>query len=301
MCVDPIEKKPLYHFYPGTNVLSMGTRGCNFHCPGCQNWEISHDSPDEFGRNMEAMTPVESVDVAVRTGCAGICWTYNDPTIWLEQTLEAMIEAKARGLYSAYITNGYATPEHLDMIGPYLTAWRLDLKGFTKESYKHITGLARWEEILDIAKRAQFHWKMHVEVVTNVTPTMNDDEKTLRDIARWIKTELGEMTPWHATRFHPYLDLSHLPPTPIRALERAYEIGREEGLKYVYVGNLPGHAWEDTYCHGCGKAVIQRRGFAVARATLRKGLCPHCGTRIPGRFPDTIPSSTGARTPILHT
>ena len=151
VCVDPIEKKPLFHFYPGTNVLSMGTRGCNFRCPGCQNWEISHDSPDLDGANMESLLPVASVDLAERTGCAGICWTYNDPTIWIEQTFEAMVEAKRRGLYSAYITNGYATPEHLERVAPYLTAWRLDLKGFSRESYKEITGLARWEEILEIA------------------------------------------------------------------------------------------------------------------------------------------------------
>lgn len=300
MCVDPIEKKPLYHFFPGSNVLSMGTRGCNFRCPGCQNWEISHDSPDEVGRNMEKLSPIDSVEMAVQTGCAGICWTYNEPSIWLEHTLEAMVEAKKRGLYSAYVTNGYATPEHLDLVGPHLTAWRLDLKGFSRESYKHVTGLARWEEILDVAVRAKSRWGMHVEVVTNVTPTINDDEKILRDIARWIKTDLGEMTPWHVTRFHPYLDLSHLPATPVGTVERAHDIGLEEGLKYVYVGNLPGHRWEDTYCHGCGKAVIRRRGFAVAKALLKKGRCGSCNTEIPGRFPDSISSSSGDRTPILH-
>jgi pyruvate formate lyase activating enzyme len=279
----------------------MGTRGCNFKCPGCQNWEISHDSPEEDGANMEDLAPVESVEMAERTGCAGICWTYNDPTIWLEQTFEAMVEAKRRGLYSAYITNGYATPEQMEMIGPYLTAWRLDLKGFSRESYKNITGLARWEEILDIAKLAKFKYEMHTECVTNVTPSINDDEKLLRDMARWIKNDLGEFTPWHVTRFVPHLDLSHLPPTPVRTLERAAEIGREEGLRYVYLGNVWNHPWEDTYCHACGERVIQRSGFAVARATLRDGRCPRCETRIPGRFPTRIESTSGRRIPILHT
>ncbi len=299
VCIDPIEKKPLYHIFPGTKILSMGTRGCNFRCPGCQNWEISHDSPDRFGENMEKLDPAESARMAKRLDCQGIGWTYNDPTIWLEHTLEAMIEAKKLGIYSAYMTNGYATPEHLEMIGPYLTAWRVDIKGFSRESYKEISGLARWDAVLEMTKLAQRKYGMHVECVTNVTPTINDSEETARAIARWIKAELGEFTPWHVTRFHPYLDLSHLPATPIRTLERFYEIGREEGLKYVYLGNVPGHPGEDTYCHSCGKCVIQRRGFAVARAQLRDGKCPFCDTAIPGRFQKEIGSTTGARTPVL--
>ena len=299
VCVDPIEKKPLFHFYPGTNVLSMGTRGCNFRCPGCQNWEISHDSPDLDGANMESLLPVASVDLAERTGCAGICWTYNDPTIWIEQTFEAMVEAKRRGLYSAYITNGYATPEHLERVAPYLTAWRLDLKGFSRESYKEITGLARWEEILEIARAAKLICGMHTEVVTNVTPGINDDEKMLRDMARWIRDDLGAETPWHVTRFVPHLDLSHVPPTPVRTLERAYEIGREAGLQYVYLGNVWNHRWEDTYCHACGEVVVKRSGFAVSRASLRDGRCPRCDTVIPGRFQETIDATSGRRRPIL--
>lgn len=301
VCVDSIEKKPLYHFYPGTKILSMGTRGCNFKCPGCQNWEISHDSPDELGRNMEKLTPADSVALAKRLGCHGIGWTYNDPSIWLEHTLEAAQRAREEGFYSAYMTNGYATPEALDAIGPYLTAYRVDIKAFSRGSYKDISGLGRFEEILEVTKRAKFHWNMHVECVTNITPTINDDEKLLRDMARWIKNDLGEFTPWHVTRFYPYLDLSHIPPTPVKTLERVYEIGREEGLKYVYVGNLPGHPWEDTYCHHCGECIIKRRGFAVAQAKLVDGKCPHCHTDIPGRWQDRIESSTGERIPVLHT
>lgn len=299
VCADPIEKKPLFHFYPGTMVLSMGTRGCNFHCPGCQNWEISHDRPDDVGGNLEELDPVASVDLAERTGCAGICWTYNDPTIWVEHTHEAMVEAWKRGLYTCYITNGYATREHLDLVGPYLTAWRLDLKGFSRESYKAITKIARWEELLEIAARAKHHWGMHVEVVTNVTPTKNDDPALLRDMARWIRDTLGPFTPWHLTRFFPYLDLSHLPPTPIRTLEQAAEIGREEGLHYVYIGNVPGHPWENTYCHACGALVIERHHFAVRRARVFSGTCSSCGTQIPGRWQTRIEPTTGRRLAIL--
>jgi len=298
VCIDPIEKKPLYHFYPGSRILSMGTRGCNFRCPGCQNWEISHDSPDPLGSNMEELAPVESVTLARERGCQGIGWTYNDPTIWIEHTLEAMIEAKKQGLYSAYMTNGYATQEHLELIGPYLTAWRVDIKGFSRESYKKVTGLARWDAVLEMTQIAQHQWNMHVECVTNVTPTLNDDDATAHGIAGWIRERLGPMTPWHVTRFHPYLDLSHLPSTPIPTLERFYEIGREEGLKYVYLGNVPGHPAEDTYCHGCGRVVIRRRGFAVAEGVLRDGQCPYCATVIPGRFQKSIGRTSGDRTPI---
>ena len=280
----------------------MGTRGCNFHCPGCQNWQISHDNPDEVGGNMEKMGPEESAHLAKKMGCAGICWTYNDPTIWIEQTLPAMKEAGKLGLYSAYVTNGYATPEHMELIGPHLTAWRVDIKGFSRATYKKISKIARFEPLLEMTKLAQTTYGMHVECVTNVTPTINDDEQEIRDLARWIKTELGEFTPWHVTRFHPYLDLSHLPATPVKTLERTYEIGREEGLKYVYTGNLPGHRWEDTYCHNCGKCIIQRRHFAIANATMKNGKCPHCATAIPGRWDiGEIPSTSGDREPVLFT
>jgi pyruvate formate lyase activating enzyme len=301
VCIDPIEKKPLYHFYPGSTILSMGTRGCNFRCPGCQNWEISHDAPDSLGDNMEDLAPAESARLARRQGCQGIGWTYNDPTIWLEHTLEAMIEAKRLGLYSAFMTNGYATEEQMEMIGPYLTAWRVDIKGFSRESYKKVTGLARWDAVLEMTKLAYHRYKMHVECVTNVTPTINDGEDIAHGIASWIRDQLGPTTPWHVTRFVPYLDLSHLPPTPLGRLERFCEIGREEGLKYVYIGNVPGHPWEDTYCHHCGERVIRRRGFAVAQATLRDGKCPACSTAIPGRFQTAIDPTSGERRPILFT
>ena len=295
-CVDPVEKKPLYHFFPGSRILSMGTRGCNFRCPGCQNWEISHDSPGRLGENMEDLDPAESARLAARLGCQGIGWTYNDPTIWLEHTLEAMIEAKRLGLYTAYMTNGYATEEHMELIGSHLDAWRVDIKGFSRSVYKGISGLARWEPVLEMTELAARKYKMHVECVTNVTPTVNDDEATARGIASWIRDHLGPTTPWHVTRFHPYLDLSHLPSTPIPTLERFREIGLEEGLKYVYLGNVPGHPGDDTYCHGCGARVIRRSGFAVAQAGLRDGLCPACGTAVPGRFQAAIDPTSGDRT-----
>ncbi len=282
--LDPIEKKPVYHFLPGSRIFSMGSLGCNFHCPGCQNWEISHESPADSAFGMHPLTPEQAVEEAVRGGARGICWTYNDPTIWLEYTLEGARLAKSRGLYTAYITNGYATPEHLELIAPHLDIWRVDIKGFSRETYKKISGLARFEPVLEMAERAKHHYKLHVECVTNVTPGISDSDETLRGIASWIREKLGPETPWHVTRFVPYLQLSHVPPTPLRTLERAIRIGKEAGLNYVYIGNIPGHPSESTYCPGCGDAVIERSGYSVPRVHLKDGRCPACRTEIPGRW-----------------
>ncbi|MBI3097818.1 MAG: AmmeMemoRadiSam system radical SAM enzyme [Planctomycetes bacterium] len=300
VCIDPIEKKPLFHFNPGTQILSMGTRGCNFKCPGCQNWEISHDKPDLDGENLEDCPPAESVRLALRHGAQGICWTYNDPSIWLEQTLETAVLAKEKELYTAYVTNGYATPEQVDTIGPYLDAYRVDLKGADRASYQKIAGLkVDWLAILDGTRRAKEKWGMHVECVTNVTPTINDSDEVLRQIARWIVEYLGRDTAWHVTRFYPYLKYDHLPPTPVSTIERAAEIGRGEGLQFVYVGNLPGHHGEDTVCPGCGKTLLRRHGFAVTEAHLTPaGHCAFCDRAIPGRWGTIVGRTSGVRRPL---
>jgi pyruvate formate lyase activating enzyme len=296
---DPIEKKPVYHFRPGTQILSMGTLGCNFRCPGCQNWEISHDSPDEIAGNLRELPPAVAVELAERSGCGAICWTYNDPTIWIEYTFDTALLARRRGLATAYITNGYATREQLDMIAPVLDIWRVDIKGFSRESYKAVAGIARWQAVLEMTARARHLRGLWVECVTNVTPGINDSDEVLRGIARWIRADLGPDTPWHVTRFYPHLELSHVEPTPIVTIERARAIGLEEGLRYVYVGNIPGHPGEDTYCHGCGERVIRRAGFAIAQATLVGGACPRCGTRIPGRFDAAVGPTSGRRTLLV--
>jgi pyruvate formate lyase activating enzyme len=277
--VDPVEKKPLFHVEPGSKVYSLGSVGCSFRCPGCQNWQITRGSPDD---GMEPMEPETAAEEAVRLGCRGIAWTYNDPVIWIEQTLPGARRARELGLFTVYVTNGYATPEHLELIGPHLSVWRVDLKGFSRATYKRVSGVARFEPVLEATLLAKRRYGMHVECVTNVTPTVNDDEKELRDLARWIRTELGPLTPWHVTRFFPYLELSHLPPTPLRTLERAMEIGREEGLRYVYVGNVAHHPAENTLCHACGALLVARDGYAVRVEALRDGRCSRCGAAIPG-------------------
>ncbi len=281
---DPIEKKPLYHFFPGTRILSLGTLGCNFRCPGCQNWELSHAGSGQIERGTMELTAEETLRLMQESGCAGICWTYNDPTIWLEYTLECAALAKRHGFYTAYITNGFTTPEALDLIGPYLDAFRVDLKGYEPATYKKIAGLGRLDRILEASVRAKEKWGMHVECVTNLTPGINDDPAEIRQIARAIRERLGRDTPWHITRFFPYLDLSHLSPTPVSAIERAVGMGREEGLWYVYGGNLPDHPLEDTRCHGCGELLIRRSGFQIIENRLEKDRCPFCGDRVPGRF-----------------
>jgi pyruvate formate lyase activating enzyme len=281
---DPIEKKPLYHFYPASRILSLGTLGCNFRCPGCQNWEISHAGSGSLETGTVELMADQTLDLMEENGCSGICWTYNDPSIWLEYTLEGARLAKQHGYYAVYITNGFTTPEALDMIGQYLDAFRVDLKGFEGATYKKIAGLGRIEKVLEAAVRAKRKWGMHVECVTNVTPGMNDSPEELRKIAMAIRTELGVDTPWHLTRFYPYLDLAHLKPTPLSVLERAVEIGRQEGLWYVYIGNVPGHPWENTYCHGCQTLLIKREGYLILENNLLGGRCPSCHISIPGRF-----------------
>ena len=281
--INPIEKKPVFHFYPGSRWLSLGSLGCNFRCPGCQNWEIAHAK----GKGVEGgqfLAPADSIRLAKREGCLGISWTFNEPTIWFEYTLEGAKQAKSEGLFTNYVTNGYITQEALDEIGPYLDLFRVDIKGFSKTTYRRIGHIPDFAGILNVTKRAKERWGMHVEVVTNITPGYNDDPDELRDMARWISKELGDSTPWHVTRFHPHRHLSHLMPTPIKTLERARQIGMEEGLKFVYIGNVPGHPGENTYCPKCGILLIERYVFDITAYNLAHGKCSRCITPIPGRF-----------------
>ncbi len=284
IAISPIEKKPLFHFYPGSNWLSLGTLGCNFRCPGCQNWEIAHSNLNSDKNRFQLITPEESIRLAKEYNCKGISWTYNEPTIWFEYTLDSAKLAKKNSLLTNYVTNGYITPEALDLIAPYLDSFRVDLKGFSSNFYEKICHIKNFTGILDVTKRAKEKWGMHVEIITNLIPGYNDDEKQLHNITSWIAKELGEMTPWHLTRFMPYLELKSLNPTPVATLEKAREIGFSAGLKYVYLGNVPGHKGENTYCHNCKKLLIERYGIITLDNKIKEGKCPYCGTRIPGRF-----------------
>jgi pyruvate formate lyase activating enzyme len=282
--VSPIEKKPLFHFYPGSQWLSLGTLGCNFRCPGCQNWDIAHAKTDLSKYQVEYITPEESVDLAKRYNCKGISWTYNEPTVWFEYTLDGARLAKENGLLTNYVTNGFITKEALDLIGPYLDVFRVDLKGFSDDFYKRVCHVDDFRGILEVTKRAKEKWGMWVEIITNVIPGYSDDEKQLRGIASWIKNDLGEDTPWHVTQFVPHLELLHIPTTPISTLVKAREIGLKEGLQYVYLGNVWGHPAENTHCHKCKKLLIERKGFYISRNYIKAGKCPFCGSVIPGKF-----------------
>ncbi|MBI4187280.1 MAG: AmmeMemoRadiSam system radical SAM enzyme [Chloroflexi bacterium] len=286
VAADPIEKKPLFHFFPGTQVFSLGGWGCNFHCQGCQNWEISCPSDDQPWRNSREISPQQAVELAGRYGCQGIAWTYNEPTMWFEYTLDSARLARENGLYTVYVTNGYMTPEALDELGPYLGAWRVDVKGFSDAFYRSLARISHWQGILEVAERAKHKWNMHVEVVTNIIPTMNDDDQQLEGIAGWISEKLGELTPWHVTRFYPQYNMTSLPPTPISTIEHAYEIGKRAGLKFVYAGNIPGHHSESTLCYSCGRQVVQRFGYQTTAVGLKDSSCKSCGAELNFRTPD---------------
>ena len=274
---DPVEKKPLFHFHPGSMVFSLGTLGCNFHCKHCQNWQISSADSSALRLGCEEIPPQTAIDLTIRYRCQGIAWTYNEPAIWFEYTYDCARLAKQHNLYTIYVTNGYSTPEALDSIGPYLDAWRVDIKGFSDRLYRDLAKVPHWREILSTAKRAKEKWNMHVEVVTNIIPTMNDDDEQLKGIAAWIHDELGDMTPWHVTRFYPHHHLMHLPPTPISTLEKACDIGHRAGLKFIYTGNVPGHKDENTICYSCGKTVIERYGYQTKPVGTENGRCKFCG------------------------
>lgn len=278
VAADPIEKKPLFHFHPGTTALSLGSIGCNYRCIHCQNWGIAHVKPE--GRDVPGVVdlpPGRAVESAVESGCAGVAWTYNEPTIWIEYTLESAELCRRKNLYTVYVTNGYTTTEALDAIGPHLDAYRVDVKGFTKEFYRRLAAAPSFAPVLDGAVRAKRRWGCHVEVVTNVIPGWNDDAEQLKALAAWIAEELGETTPWHVTRFIPHLELAQVPATPVETLERARRTGMDAGLKFVYVGNVPGHPGENTYCPQCGELAIERQGFTVVRYDVKGGRCSRCG------------------------
>jgi len=288
MAVDPIEKKPLFHFHPGTQVFSLGSLGCNFHCLHCQNWTISMPDSNDIAAACQQLPPEVAVATALKQKCAGIAWTYNEPAIWLEYTIDSARLAKEQKLYTVYVTNGYSTEEALDAIGPYLDAWRVDVKGFSDHFYQDLAKVKNWRNILTTAKRAKEKWGMHVEVVTNVIPGWNDDDEQIVGIARWIKETLGELTPWHITRFYPGYQLNHIEPTPVATLEKVYRTGKDAGLKFVYMGNVPANAHENTVCYTCGRTVIRRLGYHTEATGLAGSRCRFCGAELNFRVAEGV-------------
>jgi len=279
--VDPIEKKPLHHFLPGTTSFSIATIGCNFRCPFCQNWEISQASMRKGeGLSGHEFPPEDVVSAAKNHGCKSISYTYTEPTIFFEYAYDTAKLAAEQGLANVFVTNGYMTPEALEKINPYLDACNVDLKSFREEFYKEMCQ-AHLQPVLD-SIRLMRKLDIWVEVTTLVVPGQNDGDDELRGIARFI-AETDPDIPWHVSRFHPDYKLTDARPTPFETLRRAYSIGKEEGLRYIYIGNVLGES-ENTQCPSCGKTIIRRQGFFVSDFKLKDSSCPYCNTPIAGVF-----------------
>jgi len=277
--IDPIEKKPFYHFLPGTHSLSIATVGCNFACKSCQNWDISQGfkkTKEIPGKNIP---PEEIVEIALKNNLPSISYTYTEPTIFLEYALDTMKLAKKKGLKNNWVSNGFLSPESAKLVIPYLDAINIDLKSFSDKFYQEYCG-GRLEPVLETAKliKKSGVW---VEITTLVIPTLSDSEETFQNIANFIKKELGSETPWHISQFCGALSwqLKDLPDTPIETLENAWQIGKKTGLKYVYLGNAPGHQAENTYCPKCNTLVIKRTGYHIERYD-KKGKCPKCNQNL---------------------
>lgn len=274
---DEIEKKPLFHFHPGTRALSLGCYGCNVLCTGCQNWQISHANARNETARLSELSPGDAVALAKRHKLSGVAFTYNDPVVWIEYVHDVCRAFKEAGLYTAFITAGYISEAALDYVGPVVEAFKFDLKAATADGWAWMTKVKDPAPALAAAVRAQETHGCHVEVVSNIVPGLNDDDANIKTMAGWVRDALGPKTPWHVTRFLPEFELSYLTATPIKTLERAVALGKREGLQFVYVGNVPGHPGRDTICPACGRKVIERDEQMAHNLLVRDGLCGACG------------------------
>jgi pyruvate formate lyase activating enzyme len=274
--VDPIEKKPLFHYLPGTLSYSLGGIGCNFHCQHCQNWHISRASLEDS--TLRSLSPEEGVRRALASGSASIAWTYNEPTIWHEYPLDMGTLARRQGLGTVYVTNGYITEEGLRELTPMLGAYRVDIKAFTDDFYKKVCG-ARLQPVLDSAVLAR-ELGMHVETVTLVIPGLNDGTEEMGSLIRWVIEHLGPATPMHFSAFHPDYKMTDRGATPAATLEKICNQAKELGLRFPYVGNVYNHRYENTFCPVCGATLIERQGFSSTIRQLDGEQCANCGEKI---------------------
>ncbi len=278
--LDPVEKKPLYHFHPGTRTFSFGTPGCNMSCSFCQNADLSQDPKENRKVRGQAASPEQLVQAALAQKAHSISYTYSEPTVFFELMLDTARLAREKGLKNIMVSNGFQSPQCLDELGPYIDAANIDLKAFSEDFYSQRCE-ARLEPVLKNLKRIkELGWWL--EVTTLLIPGLNDSDGELTGIAGFIARELDRDTPWHVSRFHPQYRLTDRGSTPVATLEKAVRIGREQGLRYAYIGNVPGHADDDTRCHSCSAPLILRRGFSVAKNSVRDGKCGECGAAIPG-------------------
>ena len=276
--VDPIEKKPFYHFLPGSNAFSLATAGCPLSCQFCQNWEISQASPEDF--NLPSSTPEQIVHSAQTRQAPIIAFTYNEPTVFFEYMMDIAQHGSTHNLRHVLISCGFMNPEPLQELCGTLDAIKIDLKGYSEKFYRDVCG-AELKPVLRSIK-AVAKSGTHLEIVNLVVPTLNDSDEDLRGLCQWVADEVGPDIPIHFTRFHPDYRLLNLPPTPVSTLERAREIALAKGLHYPFVGNVPGHPGNHTYCPGCGEKIIERMGFHVTAIHLKDGNCEYCNTPIAG-------------------
>lgn len=276
--VDPIEKKPIFHMLPGSLSFSIATAGCNLHCKYCQNWEISQISPEET-KNRD-MPPEKVVDLALSSGCESISYTYTDPVVFYEYTLDTSKLAKEKGLKNVLVTAGYINKDPLIELCQYTDAAHIDLKGFSEDFYETVCS-ASLQPVLNTIKTMHKEG-VWIELINLVVPTLNDDFIKIEEMCKWIKDEVGMDVPLHFSRFYPMYKLKNLPLTPDETLVHARDIGLNAGLNYVYIGNIPGQTGENTYCPQCKKIVIGRIGYSIKDKNIIKGKCKFCGKEIPG-------------------
>jgi pyruvate formate lyase activating enzyme len=295
--VDPIEKKPLNQFLPGSSVLSFGTAGCNLGCRFCQNWDISKARVDER-LSEDDWIPARVVDLALRTGSHGLAFTYNDPIIWAEYAIDVAKEAHARGLFTVFVTNGYVSRGAREEIFRYMDAANVDLKAFTESFYAQAT-LSHLAPVLETLEWLARETQVWVEVTNLMIPGLNDGEDETRALADWMLVHMGADVPLHFTAFHPDYKMRDRPATPPRTLVRARELARAAGLRYVYTGNVHDREGGTTFCPSCGAKVIERDWFAIRVVRMKGSACAVCGGRIAGRFAEgPVAPTRGARIPL---
>ena len=275
---DPIEKKPFYHFLPGSAAFSLATAGCNVDCKFCQNWELARRRPEEISNVV--FSPEEVVKYAKRWGCQSIAYTYNEPTVFTEFIYDVASKGKEQGVRSVLISNGFISRKPLLDLCRVVDGYKVDLKAFSEEYYRDVVG-GRLAPVLDtlVTLKSQGVW---TEIVYLTVPTLNDDEEKVREMVKWILQELGPDVPLHFSRFYPKYKLKNLPPTPISTLEKLRNVGLDGGLHYVYLGNVPGHVGGNTLCPNCHKTLIGRVGYRIFENNVVDGVCRFCGQNIPG-------------------